>query len=108
MLLPIVENAIRHGIGPRETPARCGFAPSGMATRCIWTCETTVWASAELPPRRMVAAFGIGSTRARLTQLYGSRPSFTIGQVVPTGTLVTIELPFHTVATGIGYSPPDT
>jgi LytS/YehU family sensor histidine kinase len=99
MLLPIVENAIRHGIGPRETHGKVSIRGTRRGDVLHLDVRDDGVGIGRAPAATNGRGVGIGSTRARLTQLYGNQASFTIGQVVPTGTLVTIELPFHTDAT---------
>jgi len=95
VLLPIVENAIRHGIAPREAPGRVWIRAKRQGGALHLHVQDD-GVGIGRAPAATGRGIGIGSTRARLTQLYGSAARFHIGQAVPTGTLVTIELPFHT------------
>ncbi len=105
MLLPIVENAIRHGIGPREASGKVWIRGSRQGDALHLDVQDDGVGIGRAPTAMDSRGIGIGSTRARLTQLYGSAGRFHIGQVLPTGTLVTIELPFHTQARGADLPP---
>jgi sensor histidine kinase YesM len=96
ILLPIVENAIRHGIAPREAPGKVLIRGRRDGDALHLDVLDDGVGIGRAPTATGSRGIGIGSTRARLTQLYGSAARFHIGQVLPTGTLVTIELPFHT------------
>lgn len=98
ILLPLVENAIRHGIAPREAPGKVWVRGKRQGDALHLHIQDDGVGIGRAPVAAGGKGIGIGSTRARLTQLYGNSASFTIGQVRPTGTLVTIELPFHTDA----------
>jgi LytS/YehU family sensor histidine kinase len=95
ILQPIVENAIRHGIAPREASgtltieaARC----DGML-RLVVRDDGVGFGSA--PTSTRGKGLGISGTRERLAALYGGQFRFDIAAATPTGTVVTIELPFH-------------
>jgi two-component system, LytTR family, sensor kinase len=98
LLQPIVENAIHHGIGPRESPGRVSL----HATRANSTLRLVVrddgvgYGSA--PASLKGTGLGLRSTQARLTHFYGNRFVFDIRAASPTGTVVTIDLPFHSDA----------
>jgi two-component system, LytTR family, sensor kinase len=98
VLLPIVENAIRHGIAPRDAAGTVWIRGSRHGDALHLHVQDDGVGIGRAPAVTGSRGIGIGSTRARLTQLYGNAARFHIGQVLPTGTLVTIELPFHTEA----------
>ncbi|MEO5818081.1 MAG: histidine kinase [Gemmatimonadaceae bacterium] len=105
MLLPIVENAIRHGIAPRDAAGTVWIRGIRHGDALHLHVQDDGVGIGRAPPATGSRGIGIGSTRARLTQLYGSAGRFHIGQVLPTGTLVTIELPFRTEARGSEVRP---
>jgi sensor histidine kinase YesM len=94
MLQPLVENAIRHGIGPRAT----GGSIEVRVTRVGDMLRVRVHddgvgpASDAMPVRE---GTGIGNTRARLAHLYGTRHRFEIGGAPGEGFTVTAEIPFR-------------
>ncbi|MEO8335378.1 MAG: histidine kinase [bacterium] len=104
ILLPLVENAIRHGISPRATRGKVWIRGVRRGDSLHLHVQDDGVGIGRAPVATGSRGIGIGSTRARLTQLYGSAANFTIGQAQPTGTLVTIELPFRTQGDGKGPS----
>jgi two-component system LytT family sensor kinase len=93
-LQPIVENAIRHGIGRRA-------AASSIAVRAIRAGETLRLTVTDdgpgLPSATGPEGRGIGltNTRARLKQLYGDAAALQIVSGDGGGTIVTMILPYH-------------
>jgi signal transduction histidine kinase len=97
VLQPIVENAVRHGIESRATPTtvtvsagragdvlRLSIADDGPGFR--GTAEA-----------RNSPGLGLTTTRTRLTQLYGDDATLDKADGSPSGAVVTITVPFHTV-----------
>lgn len=96
ILQPLVENAIRHGIGPR------------IHGGCIEVSGRRRGESLELrvrddgPGFRLsqespeVAGVGLGNTQARLRGLYGDRQSFLLSNDHRGGAVVTVTIPWHT------------
>ncbi|MDB4889322.1 MAG: hypothetical protein JWL61_1177 [Gemmatimonadetes bacterium] len=105
MLLPLVENAIRHGIAPREASGKVWIRGSRQGDALHLHVQDDGVGIGRAPMATNSRGIGIGNTRARLTQLYGSAGRFHIGQALPTGTLVTIELPFRTRAQAADLPP---
>jgi LytS/YehU family sensor histidine kinase len=94
ILLPIVENAIRHGIAPREAPGSVWIKGSRQGdTLRLLVQDDGVGRGA--PSSNGGHGLGIRSTRTRLAALYGGAAQLRIDDTLPTGTLVTIEVPFH-------------
>ncbi len=97
VLQPIIENAIRHGVENRASPTTVtvGAGTDGRALR--------LWISDDGPGfggtagARSSPGVGISNTRRRLAQLYGDAASLDIEVASPSGAIVTITLPFHTV-----------
>ena len=98
LLQPIVENAIHHGIGPRESRGMVSLRATRdeMTLRLIVRDDGVGYGAA--PAALKGTGLGLRSTRARLTHFYGSRFVFDIRAASPTGTIVTIDLPFHSDA----------
>jgi two-component system LytT family sensor kinase len=93
-LQPIVENAIRHGIGRSSSASRIRV----QASRSGETLEITVRDDGPgLPLSGMPEGRGIGlaNTRARLHQLYGEAGQLTVENDEPRGTVATMVLPYH-------------
>ena len=98
-LQPIVENAIRHGIGRRATP---GFIEI-RAARVGDSFHVSV--RDEGPGYHAAAAggglgLGVTKTRARLKQLYGDASELRTESAPGGGALVTMILPFHPIEDG--------
>ena len=98
ILQPLVENAIRHGIAPREGPGHVRVAASqeGNRLRLIVEDDGVGLAAAALTAG---SGFGLSSTRARLEHLYGQSASLDVRPRAPAGVIVTVDLPFHTGST---------
>jgi two-component system LytT family sensor kinase len=93
-LQPIVENAVRHGIGTSAAAALIRI----RASRINDQLEITVIDDGSgMPASDAVEHKGIGlpNTRARLHQLYGDRATLTIGPGERGGTAVVVSIPFH-------------
>ena len=96
ILQPLVENALRHGIGRRPGPAQLRVS----ARRTGLHLELAVRDSGEgLVPDGRAPRDGIGlsNTRARLSELYGpDAASLEIADVPGGGVRARLLLPFHT------------
>ncbi len=93
-LQPIVENAIRHGLGRSSAAGRIQIS----ASRVDHTLEVKVQDDGPgLPPANSSIGRGIGltNTRARLTQLYGDAGRLVIANGEHGGALVTMILPYR-------------
>ncbi|HEY6109680.1 MAG TPA: histidine kinase [Gemmatimonadales bacterium] len=95
ILLPLVENAVRHGVSARPGPGEVGI----RARREADTLRLEVWddgpgldPSAQRAPRRGI---GLANTQARLAQLYGATHRFELVDGAPTGLVVRVSLPFR-------------
>jgi signal transduction histidine kinase len=94
ILQPIVENAIRHGIGRSSSAGRILI----NASKINGTVELRVQDDGPgLSPSGSSEDEGIGlaNTRARLQQLYGQDARLVIENSDCGGVLVTISIPFH-------------
>jgi LytS/YehU family sensor histidine kinase len=98
ILLPLVENAVRHGLARRRGggPGRVGIRARRAADRL----ELEVWddgpgLAAEPQDRQGV---GLANTRARLEQMYGEASVLELLPREPTGLRVRIMLPFRAAA----------
>ena len=106
ILQPIVENAIRHGIGRSSSAGRILIS----ASKIDGTMELRVQDDGPgLSPRDRADDQGIGlaNTRARLQQLYGQDARLEIENCDRGGVVVTMNIPFHHFPAEIGrtYAP---
>jgi len=93
ILQPLVENAIRHGIGKKATGGMIRIAARRRDSRLEIIVHDD---GAPPPPGRENTGIGLANTRARLTKLYGKNFVFALQPVNP-GTKVTLEIPFTSV-----------
>jgi two-component system LytT family sensor kinase len=94
ILQPIVENAIRHGIGQSSSAGRILI----NASKSDGTLELRVQDDGPgLSPKQASLDPGIGlaNTRARLQQLYGQDARLEIRNCERGGVIVTMIIPFH-------------
>ena len=96
VLQPLVENAIRHGIAKRAAAelVTVSARKSGISLRLVVTDDGPGPGTHNVPANGN--GVGINNTRARLEQLYGSEQTFALESGIPNGTVVTVEIPFHT------------
>lgn len=96
LLQPLVENAVRHGVGRRADASLVEVT----ATRRNGRLVLTVRDDGPGPSSTAISSAGVGigirNTRERLHQLYGERFSFELCDAPGGGALVTIELPAQT------------
>jgi two-component system, LytTR family, sensor kinase len=92
LLQPLVENAIRHGISRREGPGLVTVT----AQRLNRSLRIQVIDDGVGPGETGVrTGIGLGATRERLQQLYGRDQQLVIAAGVPSGTVVTVDLPWR-------------
>jgi LytS/YehU family sensor histidine kinase len=94
-LQPIVENAIRHGIGRSSSAG----AISITACRVDGTVQIKVVDDGPgLGSNGGGSGIGLANTRARLRELYGEAAELTVENGERGGVVATMVLPFHAVA----------
>ncbi len=95
-LQPIVENAIRHGVGNRATPGIIAIRAARVADRLeVSIRDDGPGFHAGTPGHGM--GLGLANTRARLRQLYGAHAELRTESGPQGGAVVTLALPFHLV-----------
>jgi len=97
LLLPLVENAVRHGLAQRMEGGRVGIRARRAADRL----ELEIWDDGPgMTDLGMKAREGIGlaNTRARLEQMYGDASGLELVPRSPSGLIVRVVLPFRAAA----------
>jgi len=97
ILQPLVENAIRHGIGKRkgnDTISVRGFAEREYLRLEVLNVNSRL---DDEQARLLDRGVGLANTRARLGQLYGSRHDFSLRNVDPVGVCAAVSVPLRSV-----------
>lgn len=91
ILLPLVENAVKHGIARRAGHGRVEV----FAGRCEGSLCLEVRNDPPLRDKGAAAGLGYGqrATRERLAALYGARAAFSFSAQAPHGIVATLHLP---------------
>ncbi len=95
LLQPLVENAIKYAVTPREEGADISIIaqPAGENVR-ITVSDTGPGFGAESPADVVSTGVGLANIRDRLSQAFGERHRFDARSTPGGGFVVTIELPF--------------
>jgi hypothetical protein len=95
MIQTLVENAIKHGLEPKAEGGRLGL----IAEIVHGKLQVTVADTGLGFGKAATAGTGVGlaNIRERLQLLYGPRASLTVAANTPSGTVVTITVPYKTV-----------
>ncbi len=96
ILQPVVENAVRHGIAPRESGGSVWVSAERPDERLRLVVEDDGVGVSDGPSANAGAGIGLGGLRSRLAHLYGSEHRVEVAPRLPSGTRVTIEIPYHT------------
>ena len=95
ILQPLVENAIRHGIAPREQGGRITITAEREKDRLVLAVTDDGPGLRSREPRIDTSGgIGLTNTRERLQQLYGDAQEFAIGESETGGMRVRVALPF--------------
>ncbi len=110
VLQPVVENAVKHGIGslvrggcivisarveavvPRD-PAEVAVSAAGQQQLCLTVTDTGMGTAATELARRRQNGTGLANIERRLERYFGAAASLTIRSAVGVGTTVDIRLP---------------
>jgi two-component system, LytTR family, sensor kinase len=99
ILQPLVENAIRHGIGKRVRAGRIHIRARRSIERLVLEVEDDGAGLGAADAHR--EGVGLGNTRARLQELYGGKHSVELLNVDAGGTCVRLTIPCTAPAPGV-------
>jgi two-component system, LytTR family, sensor kinase len=91
IVLPLVENAIRHGLSPKVGPGRLTIGVRSEGPFLVLAVEDD-GRGATLP---LSEGLGVGNTRERLRALYGERARVSIDTAQDAGFRARIQIPLH-------------
>jgi len=102
LLQPLVENAVQHGIMPREDGGTLRIEARRVGQHLLLRISD----DGPGPPGPADAGSGVGlsNTRARLESLYGDEHRFALERADGGGCVARVEIPFHT---DVDFSLPD-
>jgi two-component system LytT family sensor kinase len=92
VLQPLVENAIRHGLGGREGQGELRISARRDDGRLVLEVADN---GVGYDTSRAGSGLGLANTRERLAQLYGQRQRFEIGPGSQGGTVARVEIPLE-------------
>ena len=99
MLQTLVENAIKHGLEPKPEGGHLRVAAEIVHGKLQMTVADTGLGFGKAGSSGSTAGTGVGlaNIRERLQLLYGQKASVTVAENRPSGTVVTITVPYRTV-----------
>jgi two-component sensor histidine kinase len=95
LLQPLVENAIRHGIGPNPGAGLVRLEAARVGTQLRIVVRDAADVPPDPAPERRSSGIGLSNTAARLSRLYGNKGELTLTQVGAAGHEVRIDIPFR-------------
>lgn len=103
MIQGLVENAVKHGLEPKADGGEIAIRAEIVHGKLAVTVADTGLGFG----RAATAGTGVGlaNIRERLQLLYGTQASVTIAENQPSGTTVTITVPYKTVASATAAAP---
>lgn len=97
VLQPILENAFEHGIARRGGAGLVELRAAREGERL----RITVTDDGHGPRRDTRDGVGLGTTRARLVELYGSQATLAVDPAPERGTVATLVIPWHTTPVAV-------
>ncbi len=96
ILLPLVENAIRHGIERRLRPGSVEVEAARRNGDLVLRVQDSGSGPSPAAPVPDGAGIGLTNTRTRLRHLYGDRHRLALTPTADGGAVAVVELPLHT------------
>ncbi len=90
LLLPLIENAVHHGVEKTSLPANIKVSGETVEGELRLGISADV---GDLERDTRDGGIGLANTRARLNQMYANRASMTLTSLKPLGVEVLIKLP---------------
>jgi two-component system, LytTR family, sensor kinase len=106
ILQPLVENAIRHGIAPRQEPGWVEIsAHRENGSLKLKVSDNGPGITPGAPPKSQTG-LGLSNTRSRLLQLYGPEQGLELSNGALAGLEVLVSIPFHETLDEVDLSSP--
>jgi two-component system LytT family sensor kinase len=102
ILQPVVENALRHGIGKRTESGELTISARRQADDLVLTVRDD---GAGLPAEGVREGVGLSNTRDRLATLYGERAALELLPGTRGGAVAVIRLPFREFGSSLEVQP---
>jgi two-component system LytT family sensor kinase len=94
-LQPLVENAVRHGIGETERAVTITISAKQQEDSLVLQVSDTGPGIPDNGDGDTPEGIGLSNTRSRLAQLYGTNASLTVANVSSGGAVATIRMPLQ-------------
>jgi two-component system LytT family sensor kinase len=98
VLQPLVENAIRHGIGKHKESDVVSIRAFQMQNRLYLEVCNRTSSLTDTPERLLTRGMGLSNTKERIEQLYGNEHSLQLCDLEPKGVCVRLCIPLRQLA----------
>jgi signal transduction histidine kinase len=98
MIQTLVENAVKHGLEPKPEGGTLRVKAEIVHGKLAVSVADTGLGFGKAPTAG--TGVGLANIRERLQLLYGSQGGFTVSENQPSGTIITVSVPYRTLAEG--------